>query len=252
MASSSDVAAIIGAAAMALTYAYVAYWAFEIRRALAVRLYRTQALGVGLLAVSLPLAQIYYTGSTLYGWPPELSFVTVLFFTLSLLYWTNISVRAERQSDPLLRDTLGWSRLRFLVLAIVLVTAVYDSGNIVYNLLNGYAVSGTPTGFLAITFGIPALVPLVAAAVMLPAIGLRTKDPTLRKHLLWFGLFAAFLFVFVEVLSSAFANPLDLILVQDSGIILGGYCLYRSARALVPLNRISADEEAEPAGPQRK
>jgi hypothetical protein len=243
MAGSAGIIAVIAAVTALLVLSYGAYWAFEIRRALAVRLYRSQALGIGLLAISVGLAQLYYTGSTFYGWPPELSFASILFFVLTLFYWTNTSVRASRQSDPLLRDAFRWSRLRLLLLALIIAAVIFDSANILYNILNGLAITGTATGFLAITFEIPVLVPIVAAALVLPVVGLRSRDPVLRKHLLWFGLFAVFLLVFIEVLSSAFTDPLQTILVQDLGLLLGGYCLYRSARSLVPLNRLSPAEK---------
>src|SRR5271155_839438 len=141
MASSSGIFAIVAAVATLLVLLYGAYWAFEIRRALSVRLYRNQALGIGILAVSVGLAQFYFTGSTFYGWRPELSFGSILFFALTLLYWTNTSVRAARQSDPLLRDVFRWSRLRLSLLALIIAAVVYDSANILYNILNGHAVT---------------------------------------------------------------------------------------------------------------
>lgn len=232
------------AALLALSYG--AYWAFEIRRALAIRLYRSQALGIGLLAVSVGLAQLYYTGSSFYGWPPELSFVSILFFALALLYWTNTSIGAARQSDPLLRDMFHWTRLRLLCVALIIAAVAYDSANILYNVLNGHAVTATATGFLGITFAIPVLVPVIAAAIVLPVVGLRSKDPVLRRHLVWFGLFAVFLLAFIEVLSSAFTDPLQAILVQDVGLLLGAYCLYRSVKSLAPINRIDAIETETP------
>ncbi|MDA4135812.1 MAG: hypothetical protein OK449_02275 [Thaumarchaeota archaeon] len=243
MASSSGIVAIIAALVTLLILSYGAYWAIEIRRALAVRLYRSQALGIGLLTISVGLAQLYYTGSIFYGWPPELSFASILFFSLALLYWTNTSVGAARKSDPRLRDTLGWTRLRLLLPALIAAAVIYDSANIIYNILNGHAVTATATGFLAITFEIPVLVPIVAAALILPVAALRSRDSVLRKHLLWFGLFAVFLLVFIEVLSSGLTDPLQIILVQDLGLVLGGYCIYKSAKSLVPLNKLASSSD---------
>jgi hypothetical protein len=230
---------LLTAIAALLVLSYGTYWALEIRRALAVRLYRSQALGIGLIAVSVGLAQLYYTGSIFFDWPPELSFASILFFSFTLLYWTNSSVRAARQSDPLLRDAFRWTRVRFLLLALIVATVAYDSANILYNVLNSRPITAAATGFLAVTFEIPVLVPIIAAAFVLPVVGFRSRDPVLRRHLLWFGLFAVFLLAFIEVLSSAFADPLEAVLIQDLGLLIGGYCLYRSARSLVPLNRIS-------------
>jgi hypothetical protein len=252
MTGSSGIIAVIASVAALLALSYGAYWAFEIRRALAVRLYRSQALGIGLLAVSVGLAQLYFTGSIFYGWPPELTFVSILFFALALFYWTNTSVRAARQSDPLLRDMFRWTRVRWLCLALIIAAVVYDFAAILYNVMNGYAVTPTATGFLAITFAIPVVVPVVAAAVLLPVVGFRSRDPVLRRHLVWFGLFAVFLLAFIEVLSSAFTDPLQALLVQDVGLLLGGYCLYRSVRSLVPINRMDAIETETPPPPDMK
>jgi hypothetical protein len=246
MESNPGIVAVVAAVVVLLVLCYGAYWAFEIRRALAVRLYRSQALGIGLLSLSVGLAQLFYTGSIFYGWAPELSFASILFFALALLYWTNTSVGAARQSDPVLRDTFHWSRLRLVLLASIIVPVVYDSANILYNVLSGHGVTATATGFLAITFEIPVLVPIVAAAIILPVIGLRSKDPVLRKHLLWFGFFAVLLLTFIKVLSSLFADPLQAILMQDLGLLLGGYCIYKSAKSLVPLNKIEPSRDGDP------
>jgi hypothetical protein len=54
------------------------------------------------------------------------------------------------------------------------------------------------------------------------------------------------LLAFIEVLSSAFTDPLQTILVQDVGLLLGGYCLYRSARSLAPINRLDPIETETP------
>jgi hypothetical protein len=172
-----------------------------------------------------------------------LSFASILFFSLALLYWTNTSVRAARKSDPLLRDTFRWSRLRLVLLVAVIAATIYDSANILYNVLNGHPVTATATGFLAITFEIPVLVPIVAAAFILPVAGLRSRDPVLRKHLLWFGLFAVFLLVFIEVLSTAFTDPLQIVLTEDLGLVLGGYCIYKSAKSLAPLNKLASSRD---------
>jgi hypothetical protein len=64
MTGSSGIVAVIAAIAALLILSYGTYWALEIRRALAVRLYRSRVLGIGLLGISVGLAQLYYTGST--------------------------------------------------------------------------------------------------------------------------------------------------------------------------------------------
>jgi hypothetical protein len=239
MVSSSETIAIVATIAALLTASYAAYWAFEIRRALAVRLYRNQAFGIGLVAVSLAVIQPYYAGDSLGGWPPETAFAIILLFCLTIFYWTNASVLAARRLDPLLRDTFRWSRLRLVLLVPIIAASVYDSANIIYDIVKGYVVPSTATGFFIITFMLPIDIPVITAAVILPVVAHRSRDPVLRQQLLWFGLFAASMLVSVVVLSSLFSDPSEILVVQGIGEVVAGYCLYKSARSLVPLNRIS-------------
>jgi len=240
MESSSEIVAILGAVAVLLTPSYAVYWVSEIRSALAVRLYRNQALGVGLVAASVSIASLYGTGFYFYGGPPEIGFALVQLATVTLYYWTDASVRAARRVDPLLRDTFHWSRLRLLLSALIIVALIYVWASVTYDVLNGYTVGATPTGVvLTILVYVPVSVPLIAAAAVLPIVGLRSKDPVLRRHLLWFGLFAVSLGVITVGLGSQLANPLWALLAEDLGVVVGGYCLYRSARSLVPLNKLA-------------
>ncbi len=129
-----------------------------------------------------------------------------------------------------------------MLLALIIAALIYDWANTLYDILNGYVIT-SPTGFLAIFVYARVSVPLITGATILSVVGLRSKkDPVLRKHLLWFGLFAAFLLTFPVVLSNLFADPLQTLLTQDLGVVFGGYCLYKSARSLVPLNRLSPFE----------
>jgi hypothetical protein len=49
--SSIDVVTLFGSVVIEVAVSYPAYWAFAIRRALAVGLYRRQALGIGLVSI---------------------------------------------------------------------------------------------------------------------------------------------------------------------------------------------------------
>jgi hypothetical protein len=51
MVSSYDLVYVLTYAVPALMFLFAAYWAFSIRSALAVRLYRNQAFGIGLIAL---------------------------------------------------------------------------------------------------------------------------------------------------------------------------------------------------------
>lgn len=210
--------------------AYVIYWALEIRHALFVKLYRNQALGVALVAVAIVL-------SAYGGIPPsfplpasveDVSSVAVFFAFILLFYWVDISLRAARRSDPLLRDTLHWSQVRKVlwplylgILAILAVWIVLNLGNFLL--------------FLA-----PPLILVASGLLYLPTAARRSKDPVLRRHFVWFGLFfiGFFLAGFGELGNFPFDVGGDLLVI--AGLLLSGYFLYRSARSLVPLNKIEA------------
>ena len=230
--------------ATVLISSYAAYWAFDIRRALAVRLYRSQALGIGLVSLSFAYLYSYLyvqnAAPNLVSSLPSLEgdLIVFLSFTPFLLtfYWTDSSVMAARRSDPLLREILGWRRVRLVlwplvVIGFVAVQIPYTQ----YAALTSSLLSVTP--LLLSVF-----IPLGCAAVYLPMSAFRSKDPTLRRHLLWFGIFAASILttaIFFNIVQS-FAATISLAISLVTSVF-GGYCLYRSARSLVPLNRISSD-----------
>ena len=165
-------------------FAYPAYWAFDIRRALRIRLYRSQALGIGLVCVAYVAGAFDSTG-TAYG-----------IFILVVLYWIDASFRAARRSDPLLRDSLHWSKLR-----------------IVFWILTGGAIVAQTTGYF---LGYSDFVPtsnslggllLVLPFFLVPASGValgtvvarRSGDSNLRKHLAWFALFVFAQFAVIAI-----------------------------------------------------
>lgn len=97
------------------------------------------------------------------------------------------------------------------------------------------------------------LSPVLLGAIFLPLGALRSRDPTMRRHLGWFLLFVLLILVtsllFLVLLIPVPGNLESLVYVAvNYGAALtysiGGYFLYRSARALAPLNRINVDETA--------
>jgi hypothetical protein len=256
MAASSEIAGILGTLTVVLVSVYAAYWAFEIRRALAGRLYRSQALGIGLVALIPSVVQIGLTGTYLNVLPGEFQYALPVVAALIIYYWTDASVRAARRSDPLSRDTLHWSRLRYVLLGVIIIALIYGSLNVSYDALNGItgfttSTSFAPSSYFFIFIIAPIIIPLITGAVILPVAGLRSKDPVLRKHLQWFGFFALSLLTITIGLSILFYNPLQSLLVQDLGCVIGGMCLYKSDKSLAPINRLSMDEvpKTEPPPP---
>jgi len=237
-------AVVFGATLCILGYA--TFWALSIKRALRVPLYSNHALGVAVVALGFGLLDVE---------TPFINFgvliVPVLFLTLFsvfllMFYFVDTAILSARRADPLLRDTARWKRLRNPLWLVMFVSVALAIGTSVA----GYS------GFGGI-FLIPFIIVGVSGAVVLPRAARRSKDATFNRHLRWFGgfivlavgwFFASFL---VSQLAAGGMNPATLLnapltdvqnyleaLAALVGLAGGGYCLYRSARSLVPLNRI--------------
>ncbi len=231
-------------------FAFASYEALAIRKALAVRLYKSQALGIGLVALALILLTSFQL-SVVPFLPPNtgpfgtpINYPFIYFAWLVLFYWIDASIRAARRSDPLLRDTLRWSRVRIAVWTVMVASIILTSSIVLYQVtVTGLSIFaqlhlpfGGPQGALNLLSFFP---PVIFGAIYVPLSAYRSKDPTLRRHLAWFGLF---LLSFVALLIS-FSLPFKEVasLAASEIIVLAGYFLYQSARSLVPLNRISPD-----------
>jgi hypothetical protein len=238
-----DVIGVVLALASQGIFLYAAYWAFSIRRALAVRIYRNQALGVGLISLSWIIVFINYIFVSVILGYVAYTVIDVLIWVM-FLYFIDTSVLDGRQSDPLLRDTLHWRSIRRWVWGIFFATALVSTsatayyvqvtgGNfstlspLVYNfLLSLYPFVVVPTGLVA-----------------LPITAVRSKDPLLRRQLVWFsGFIAAVTAVGLgnTVSASAFAASSLPAYVLFALLVAGGFCLYKSARSLVPLNKLGS------------
>jgi hypothetical protein len=207
-------------------YGYGTFWAFRIRRALAVRIYRNQALGIGLVALGWIL--ILFDNLLVTAYIPF--FIINISVDIVLFYFVDASVLAGRRYDPLLRDTLRWSKLR-----IVLWILNFAVAAIVISLVTYYQITtGNEPQFMQVYGGyllVYVIQPVSLIALAITA--LRSRDKLLRVQVAWFGAFLAAVLLIVDV--SRVAN-------SDAGVFiglwLGGYCLFRSARSLVPLNKL--------------
>jgi hypothetical protein len=219
---------------------YAAFWAFNIRHALRIHLYRRQAFGVGVIVLALwSTVGIYSALQDVLSLQifSVVSNLTWYFLWLTLFYWIDASVLASRRSDPLLRDTLYWSKLRIPLWTVDLIAVGVTfsvlgyaeiNGNVA--LLNQLAFGNLDNAILNFVYGLPVFLGLVCGVVYLSAVAVRSKwDRTLRKHFTWFALFL--------LLSIGILGPLSLI--GPVSFLLAGFALYRSARSLVPLNRVS-------------
>lgn len=247
MLSSYDIEILIGGLAVLAAYGYAAFWAFNIRRGLIVKLYRNQALGIGLVGIGLAFFTIAFAArgqfllrftnfSTL---ADDIGFGILFFATLPLFYWTDQSLQAARQSDPLERDQFHWSIVRRILWIVVLICLI------------GLVISVTAAGVQNCdcmvgpqSLIIPATfanwgIPLASSAILLPFAWRRSNDITFRRHLKSFALSAillglsfVWLFTFFLIISlNAYLSSGG----QYILVLLSAYFLYRSARAIVPL-----------------
>jgi hypothetical protein len=218
---------LVEALASQTIFAFDTYWAFRLRSAMSVGIYRRQAAAVGAVSLAWILVFVDYVFVAgilnLYA----LFYLVDVLIALFLFYWIDSAVLATRRSDPLARDTLHWRKLRLVLWGAMVAAAVGVVGLAAYyelvtgsepqllsHVILNYGVSSIPIG-IAVASGVATL-PLAAR---------RTKDEFLRRSLWWF---AAFLVVLI------FVDPVNSEIWTFTDLIAGGYCLYKSARSLVP------------------
>ena len=224
---------------------YAAYWAFTIGRSLGVRSYRNQAFGTGLVAASFAIFVVAVDILTTLSESTNAGYLSLILgygiLMTSLMYFVDSSVVASRRLDPLLRDAMRWSRLRYLLWPLFAILAAVN-----------LAIPFNPNpplwlGLLTVT---PALVPGIPGTIALLISRSHSGDLTFRRHLSWFGFFAAFFLTFIVIIglsptldvnSSLSSWQIADYFAPFFPVLGAGYCLYRSAKSLVPLNRISVD-----------
>jgi hypothetical protein len=217
----------LGVLAMGLG-AYAAYWAFILRRALAIPLYRDRALWTGVFALMWASVMLSTTPDS----PIVLSylhtaFIDAIFFPV-LLAWIDSTIRVAAYWDLLHRDTLYWAKLRKPIWIAI-------GASVLFSLIG---VTGIVTGlpweallygpfFAVLPYGLVALVISVA----------RTHDPLLRGHLRWFAYFMATM-VIIMIL---YIPRISLLL--SIGFAFGSYFLYRMAKSLTPISHLLRIDE---------
>jgi hypothetical protein len=246
MTSAFDVLNLLGITIVSVALGYTAFWAFNVRKALAIRVYRHQALGIALIASTYALSLIVNTVSAyvVYGDPlfavGQGGYGLFFVFLVMLFYWIDSSVIASRRSDPLGREILRWSKLRIalwigtlpaalIVIPVDLYVLIFQGGNF----------GGSAPGSLGIVLILGIFIPPISGAVLLPIMLRRTVDSTLRRQLKWFGLFAAVFLVVNLFLGNQPDRVLGLFYTY-LGSLIGAFCLYRSVLSLTPVKSVSA------------
>ena len=222
-------------------FLYGAYWAFEMRKALAGRLYRRQALWVGAIGVYFAAFFILSTigmalGVTNFGGTTAADIAEGAFIYIGVLMffvWIDSTIKIAKRSDPLRRNTPWWNKLRWFLGFFVIVgtpLAIVFNMTIALDFARATPLYGPIGGVLF--FG----------AIALLLSGRRSGDSVLKRHLKWFGLFAVSLWATsgaegTTIWQKAFSDPL----VQVVSYLLfavSAYFLYKSARSLAPVTQL--------------
>lgn len=218
--------------------------AFVLREVITSRLRKGQALGIALLAASAAWFSanfIFPHPMTQGNLPGDVYFIfQALIPFLAMFYWVDISVLNARRFDPLLRDTIRWSRVRKGVWGLLgLMLAIDVLSAVVLGDVLGLAIFNSP--LLAIPIFTILGAPFAAGLTLLPVTAKRTQDLALRQHLRWFVYFVGFLglgflFVVISIVFSIFV----LTLAWPAMWVVSGYCLYKSAGSLVVVSQLPA------------
>ena len=249
MPSDISTVSIILSLVVGALFSYGAYWALTIRKALMGYLYRRQALWVGWVAIYF-VAQsafialaIFYNATGFYVDLLAAAFIAVGF--VAIFVWIDSTVLVARRSDPLQRDTLRWSKLRYF---IGITSTIGLFFNLIFNL-----IFTNSSGSSYILLGSPPLLGFIGTILLLGAIALllsarRSGDMTLRRHLKWFGLGAGLLWITGQVgapWARASGDSILVPIITYSLFAVAAYCFYRSAKSLVPLGRLAVADFAE-------
>jgi len=236
---------------------YTAYWSLAIRQALRVSFYRRQLLWVGStsLYATYLLVTYYFAGPEPFipsvlasnSFFSALNGISFVFFPVVLLIWADSSIQLARRSDPLLRDPFRWNRTRILLWVVIVfgVVVIAVTGlTPPYPRISDQNISSI-LGY-SLGFSLQYVVLTVAAVVLLVG-ARRSGDENFRRSLRWYGLGIAIIVAgtlgnFVLVTGNPLADtPVNFAWGLSQNIIwpLATVTLYKCARSLVPLSRIS-------------
>lgn len=232
-----------------LIIGYAGYWALDIRQALRTPLYKNHALALAVVAAAFGVldAEAALVDSSILVVPTI--FLTLFTTFIFMFYFIDSAMLSARRADPLLRDTARWTMLRKPLWIGMIVTIAFAIGSSVA----GYSGYGG-------IFLVPFILVAISGGAFLPRATRRSKDMSFNRHLKWFGIFAVLVIVWlIAVLFGTFQamNPVTLFnspltptgsyvldLADTLGLVGAGYCLYKSAKSLAPLNRIETEISA--------
>jgi hypothetical protein len=224
-----DLVFLVGLLGSAALFANALFWALNVRRAMFVKSYREQ-----LLALTFVIAAVIVFPGPLSIFIPSpvnvisnvISWIAISTPILVIFYWMDSSLRNAKKSDPLVREILGWNKIRQVLWPVQIALVVY---------VGLFQARLLPVWAQIALFIVPYLIMIVSGALFLPIAARRTKDRTLRRHLMWFGIFfLCLVLVFIGGIDyPSFTGALE----TFAGLFAAGYALYRSAIALAPLKK---------------
>ena len=225
----------------AVAFLYGAYWALEIGKALRSPLYGKQALWVGAIGVYFAAFFLLSALALALGLPgfgsntaTDVAVGAFLYIGVIMFFvWIDSTIKVARRSDPLRRNTLRWSKLRWFLGIFVVVGTFFA---LAFNI-------GTAVDFAHATplYG-PIGGVLFFGAIALLLSAKRSGDTVLKRHLKWFGLFAVLLWATsgVEGTSVFRSSANDPFILAVSYVVFAAaaYFLYKSARSLAPIAQL--------------
>ncbi|HYB76255.1 MAG TPA: hypothetical protein VEC08_04790 [Nitrososphaerales archaeon] len=245
-----------------LIFGYTTYISTNIGWSLAVGLYRRQALWVSVLSAIYALLLLETFISVFYlstESAPEDLIVSLSqdIGIIAIFAWADASARIARRSDPLLRDSLNWSKLRRFVWALLAVSIASTYYFAFALVASTGSLSVAPSPGLLISLAAFLFTPFVAGAFVIPVSAARTGDPVLRRHLRWFSLLFVLLVAlsayvvyvlafggasgYIDILRRIVENPASNTYLMLTYLV-AGYAFFKSARSLVPLNKVSPEQ----------
>ncbi len=218
-------------------FLYAAYWALIIRKVLLTNLYRRQALWTAAMGIYfVTLAAFLTIVLTLQLYTLETNILGGLVISSGSILeflWIDSTVRIARRSDPLLRDTLHWSKLRYFLW-------IGSIGGAASAMITAITLGFSTVGAISGEFGGALLI----GAIALFLSGRRSGDVTLRHHLTWAASCIFLLWLVGQSVGPLFRIIVDSYTVQSiifPLVAAGAFCLYKSARSLIPIGHLSLE-----------
>lgn len=231
--------------APALVFLYASYWAFTIRRALVSRMYRKQAMWLGVLATVLAI-DVFVTYSENPLVTDLINVFVALLFAITFLYIDSL-IPVIRRSDPLLRGILHWGTLRYFLWFDVALLGVF---NVAPGLIPALSVGVAGYVFTIVGWLTTAILLFGLSGIAVFMGARRSGDMVLRSSLKWTGgvLLMTLVAFAVDTTEAALVTGLSYsnfayyysYAALPGGVvyIIMGYCFYRAVRALAPVGKI--------------